>query len=865
MERIQLVLGILILLAVIAFSSVATPNYTQIQNTNINVKTFTALSSSNINSFKVLSYSFGSGSSFDSFPLRLDNLYTSKTSIEILTWDIGYVNNGPVYLYPSYYNSTGKLNSLPTVIYNNNAYGNSYYDWGYSLTNLSEQNNLLSTLYQNYTTAVVNQGGAGYSADGEDFNIYFIQTNNTLINYSAYGLKYNSTSGILTGYIPKGEKIIFVGQNSFAVPSVIQRTNLSSQSHSYIFIANVTQSNVYTFSVGTGPMQLYLLAPSTLSFSSIFSYISPSGTQNACYYNNPYTPLLWINGTKVTVQEGTPITINTSGGLDKFDSVYGFGGHNYQNGSGATYQLLPTAAPLNKPDLWITVPHSVSWINTVTYALVQNGGGFPTFGTIPFNTESLAAATLFYSNQTTLISKVGQIQTATDYLSAAIEGATYNVEYSNKTFAQQPVFNFTGLLSNSSRILYTNITLDLRIPTNFSTSNTSQIVDPNLTINYGATIPNTHYYFYIMPSAYYPEIAAHAANDTYILGSNSTRSGIVYTIPLNHTQLNITKDNDGFINIHVPAVLVFNLNNSNGSGYYENVNKTFTADYYAASYKFSYKIASPIFKVSILNGGKVINATYGSGNSNIINVLDAKENNSFLDKLNGSTYSPNTLIWSFSFSNIHYNLEFSSLLNNKQWTGDSIIDYNNTNYTLGSNGYINVPVSISRPINFIDYVFYNTGYAKVVYNNFALNPYNPCTGVTTYQYTLSNVAFINGTITGSVVNNPNQTVTGSSGPPPLPPLTTANLSTIAIDLLKEWGLFFFSLVLIGVIAFKFGIDKKGVQNPQVMAISGILFAGINLFGLAEGLGNIYVTGVMTFLSAIIVFQMLYKLLGPRGS
>lgn len=677
----------------------------------------------------------------------------------------------------------------------------------------------------------------------------------------------------------KGQKLVFISDTSASFPGAFTScynteyssydSSLNEQANLYLYVCNITaNANINITTNAKFPLlDIFVQKPQTLTFSSTFSYISPNGIANACYYNNPYKPLVYVNGTLASVTENSFKLINPSGVLARYDSVYGFGGHNYRNASGPSYQILPNGQ-LNKPDLWITVPNSVSYIDTALDDEMYTGGGSPIFSTLLFNPAQLSQATLFYVNQSSIITKVGQIETAVDYLTDAVQGASYTQVYANGSIEQlgKPVFSFTALLSNSTRLLYSNITLDIRIPTNFSTDNISQIRDPNLTISYGDIVPNSDYYFYMMPAAYYKEIAAHAANDTYILGSNSTHSGIVYTIPLNKSQIQLVKDTNGFINLHVPAVLVFNLNNTNpAGGYYNNVNKTFTAAYYAATYKMSYEIAAPQYTVSLLNAGSKINVTYDSGNTTIMSVYNSKENMSYLDTLSGNNYNSNILLWSYNLEDITYNLEFTSLLNSKLWTSNSIVNYAGKNYTIGSNGYINIPVPAGSTINFIDYVFYNTGYKKVQYTNFVTVPYNPCDPITNYAYSLSNTANINGTIIGTVTGTgQNKTGTGSSGPSVTPPSNITSLSYWEYQL-KQWGLLFGSIIVMGLIAFKFGVDKKGVQNPQVMAIAAIIFVALNLFGLAEGLGNIYITGILVFLAAIIMFEMLLKIFHRGGN
>lgn len=759
--------------------------------------------------------------------------------------------------------------------YTDNADANTTYPKANTFYSSSQGNNPYLTFQASGLDVINTSNVSGYySSPYTTYDVY-----NGVNTQFAVFIGVNSTFTTLTtnstynySFMPvKNQFFIIMGSQSISYSSNLDCTNIGSFGIAYVCYA---KEPVLTWagsnSINNNHFYITILAqqPQTLTFSSTFSYISSSGVVPACYYNNPYKPLVYVNGTLESVTEGSPTQINSSGNLARFDSLYGYGGHNYRNNSGASYQILANGQ-LNKPDLWITVPKSLSWIYTPINSLVTNGG-YQSFSTIPFNPAELAQATLFYSDQQYLITKLSQIQTAVDYLTGSIQGATYTELYQNGTVEQllKPVFSFTALLSNSTRLLYTNITLQIRIPSNFSTSNISQITDPNLTISYGTDIPNSNYYFYIMPAAYYKEVAAHAANNTYILGTNSTHSGIVYTIPLNKSQIKLVKDTDGFINLNVPAILVFNLNNSDPTGgYYNNVNKSFTAMYYAASYKFSYKIAAPQYTVSLLNAGSKINVTYDSGNTTVMSVYNSKENMSYLDTLNGNSYNSNILLWSYNLNDITYNLEFTSLLNSKLWTSNSIINYNGKNYTTGSNGYINVPVTAGSKINFIDYVFYNTGYEKVQYTNFVTMPYNPCDPITTYAYSLSNTAYINGTIIGTVTGTgQNKTSTGSTGPSTTttPPSNIMSLSYWEYQL-KEWGILFGSIIVMGLIAFKFGVDKKGVQNPQVMAIAAIIFVALNLFGLAEGLGNIYITGILVFLAAIIMFEMLLKIFHRGGN
>ena len=793
-------------------------------------------------------------------------------SVSLIGTGCSTSGSSPTLINDFYYNNQNSETDFPSNEYlyraNNNAVCSGYAGGSaQTLANNTFVNTLAQKNNRNYANEPNNIG----------MTTFFVGTNTSFVNGNATAT-YGSNFILLP--IQKGEAVLFL-QGNYASGETPTIPSTYFNCPYQVFVQKGAYENPSTFSIcysvytGTANLSgftqsttaILIQQQQTLTFSSTFSYISSSSVVPACYYNNPYKPLVYVNGTLESVTEGSPTQINSSGNLARFDSLYGYGGHNYRNNSGASYQILPNGQ-LNKPDLWITVPKSLSWIYTPINSLITNGA-YQAFGTIPFNPAELAQATLFYSDQQYLISKVGQIQTAVDYLTGSIQGATYTELYQNGTVEQllKPVFNFTALLSNSTRLLYTNITLQIRIPSNFSTSNISQITDPNLTISYGTDIPNSNYYFYIMPAAYYKEVAAHAANDTYILGTNSTHSGIVYTIPLNKSQIKLVKDTDGFINLNVPAILVFNLNNSDPTGgYYNNVNKSFTAMYYAASYKFSYKIAAPQYTVSLLNAGSKINVTYDSGNTTVMSVYNSKENMSYLDTLNGNSYNSNILLWSYNLNDITYNLEFTSLLNSKLWTSNSIINYNGKNYTTGSNGYINVPVTAGSKINFIDYVFYNTGYEKVQYTNFVTMPYNPCDPITTYAYSLSNTAYINGTIIGTVTGTgQNKTSTGSTGPSTTtPPSNIMSLSYWEYQL-KEWGILFGSIIVMGLIAFKFGVDKKGVQNPQVMAIAAIIFVALNLFGLAEGLGNIYITGILVFLAAIIMFEMLLKIFHRGGN
>ena len=793
-------------------------------------------------------------------------------SVSLIGTGCSISGSSPTLINDFYYNNQNSETDFPSNEYlyraNNNALCSGYAGGSaQTLANNTFVNTLAQKNNRNYANEPSNIG----------MTTFFVGTNTSFVNGNATAT-YGSNFILLP--IQKGEAVLFL-QGNYASGETPTIPSTYFNCPYQVFVQKGANENPSTFSIcysvytGTANLSgftqsttaILIQQQQTLTFSSTFSYISSSGVVPACYYNNPYKPLVYVNGTLESVTENSFKLINTSGGLARYDSVYGFGGHNYRNASGPSYQILPNGQ-LNKPDLWITVPNSVSYIDTALDDEMYTGGGSPIFSTLLFNPAQLSQATLFYVNQSSIITKVGQIETAVDYLTGAVRGASYTQVYANGSIEQlgKPVFSFTALLSNSTRLLYSNITLDIRIPTNFSTDNISQIRDPNLTISYGDIVPNSDYYFYIMPAAYYKEIAAHAANDTYILGSNSTHSGIVYTIPLNKSQIQLVKDTNGFINLHVPAVLVFNLNNTNpAGGYYNNVNKTFTAAYYAATYKMSYEIAAPQYTVSLLNAGSKINVTYDSGNTTIMSVYNSKENMSYLDTLSGNNYNSNILLWSYNLEDITYNLEFTSLLNSKLWTSNSIVNYAGKNYTIGSNGYINIPVPAGSTINFIDYVFYNTGYKKVQYTNFVTVPYNPCDPITNYAYSLSNTANINGTIIGTVTGTgQNKTGTGSSGPSVTPPSNITSLSYWEYQL-KQWGLLFGSIIVMGLIAFKFGVDKKGVQNPQVMAIAAIIFVALNLFGLAEGLGNIYITGILVFLAAIIMFEMLLKIFHRGGN
>ena len=66
----------------------------------------------------------------------------------------------------------------------------------------------------------------------------------------------------------------------------------------------------------------------------------------------------------------------------------------------------------------------------------------------------------------------------------------------------------------------------------------------------------------------------------------------------------------------------------------------------------------------------------------------------------------------------------------------------------------------------------------------------------------------------------------------------------------------------GVIAFEFGMDKKGRENPQVIFVGIAIALGVNLFSLAIGYGNTYVAGGMIVILALLMVFAAQKVLHP---
>jgi hypothetical protein len=595
--------------------------------------------------------------------------------------------------------------------------------------------------------------------------------------------------------------------------------------------------------------RLIAQAPPTLSFQSSLSYISPSGVLPACYYNNPFEPTVFLNGSLVQVST-THLISNFSGAPLWNTDPYLFGNQTYRNGTNPFYQILPGTDSVKS--VWVRTPDDLAqvWEMKLYPSTTQ---------IMNFVPSSLYDNLVLYTNTSSPVSAPSQIDTAVNFLSGAILG-------SSLLDAALPqgglLFQYTATLSNQTRLTSDNITIQVTIPTNYSTNNLSEITPKNLSLNYSVSTSSSQYYYYVLSSEYYSLIAKHEANESYILGSGSNHSGLAYTVNFNASGIKLISDVKGVLTLDLPAILIFNLNNSNPSGgYYQNTNISFNETYRPASMHFSYSYLGDVFHVSVpLNLGKTLNVTYDSGSDNVLNTMTLLQNVSYLDTLNSSSdsYSSNFLTWSLNPEAL-YILKLRSVLNGETWTSNTLINYNGKNYS--GTEYIPINAFSASNIKFTAFIFYNTKYLKLNYS-LDTNAFNPCDPITAFNYTLINSVTVNGSISGKISGT--NSTSNSSSTPTQPTTPTPKMVSALDSALTSWGIFFVSLIVLGMVAFGAALDK-GKANETAMMVGMVFFVAINLFGLVTGYGNNYVEGILIIVVALLIFESARHIFGPRGS
>lgn len=725
-------------------------------------------------------------------------------------------DNSPTTAVFQYYTTTDSLSNLP------NLWGSStngevaydapnYYLWeisGYNIVNASAEKSTIDNQYQNYTKALYNMNPNGYSIGSyHDSGILFLLSNaplQTLVNGNTTSLSYNLTqnklmifdlaNGLMSG-IPTSLNCSFIsnltgtfvssGFGTYTETNYLEFCKIAN-GYTYSDMSLTLPSNSYAGIVGAS------LNTASYNFSSSFSYISPIGSTPYCSYSYGYLPNFYFDGSLVNP---TP----TPTYYTKYYNYLNYYELNISNGNGAFSYYNLNVYPASSSN--ITFPYaSIQMSGNNTYAF-RNG----LFYTYDFISKPFSIGNPLTSSQITLpngvqytefnptLSIFGWYPNSTNNANAVYPFLPIAVQNQNKS-----------LNETASMTLTLDIPLNISLPTDVNVSNIQ-----------------------IKQAEFYLESESNSTRVKYVLlNGRSTAGGELIPINFNHilvvsatdkapaqfllsTTINLTLEENttGLTSGYTYARTGLYLPNGvSGLGIPNGESVAINISYNSGFYVYTYKTYSSL--PSKANISFV-------GSNGIILTNSQKSSYSYTTNLSNGYYIPSAnLFWTYSTS-ASYTLEFSTYLNNQLWTSNSKVFYNGINYSIGSNGYINIPdVPANTGITYTTIYHYNTE-NLLVSGSLTTPSFNPCNPILTYQYTNLASVYVNGSVVGTTkTSNGSITSTGTSQ------------STLKSSIT--------STLFTGV-STAFGESFLNVGTFSFVLTSGFLYlvVGLALFGLIE--------------------------------
>jgi hypothetical protein len=621
-----------------------------------------------------------------------------------------YLTSGAVFYY---YNNNDAKTSIP----NNDYFFNFYKEqivsgYGQYMASAFENNTFINTLYSKNNKSIVSFGENGVSG-----TLYFFATNNSYENA-------NETNGYKS-YFNSTALPISANQTFIVSARIVNRTftepNPNYAQCKYSIVNNLNGGSGYLLtsdfwickalttttlnltSFNSTDAVILIETPQTLSFKSIFSYVSPLGAIPSCEYDYGYDPIVSINKTTLT--------------------AYPSGYTNY------SYTGL-----------------SLSYANALTTLKIAP---YTTFNYITFaSNSSIIYANLlanfdnnirFLNTNSTIIAKTGMINNSLNVqnpyfspLTTSDQNKIFSFNTSpeankllNTTFADFSLFGFYITASEGSSETYTEININSTnssyyapLKVNLTLAVFTNLYAPSVnvqTINM-SLIPRS----IILNKTNY----VNAYDKIELNGVNYTESGfnseINFSEKIDKTASVYTDQFGNAFNVSVPITIYVFVNTTHLRG---NFNASFG---FVPSIKYvNYSIADGEFYVSTLNK-LPINLSFKSTSSNIL--TNGVKSTSFLYQ---NTSEVPYLTWTYSgFGSIP--VQISAKLNNFIWTQNTIFEFDGVNYTTSSPD-LAISLNGSTIYNFYAYFLYNGKNEKVPYS-IQTDAFNPCESTQNIQF-----------------------------------------------------------------------------------------------------------------------------------
>ena len=638
----------------------------------------------------------------------------------------------------------------------------------------------------------------------------------------------------------------------------IASTNLNCTSYNgVLLICTAKQSvkswlNASTRNAGSSvaipsDITVLTLIPQSYSFTSEFSYISPSGQIPICSLMYPLQPILSINQQSVKI---TPLLDNYSFNEQPFTN-YQF---NYVN---SFQQLFISNSSLSTPLVYQSLNPSqittsafpVSIQNSFkinnTYIAVSKNQSY----TMSSNNQSVVASLIwkpayFSDQQLITIGRLASTTAVTPTLLYTLFNSSllWGINLQSNT-TNTAIFNHY-LVSATNSTTYQNITLNL----------TMDIPLKDLTNSTLAIAPSV---FNITQFLYYPALQSVNPNGSML------RISKVYPTILKPTFKIYTYANSSnqFLQLSMPQILTIE---ENTTGYTNTNLSVFFMVNALANLQFKYTLKNNTFTFSTFNPTP-FNATFNSTNPTIVNPSNTEIYNETY--VNASTI-PN-LFWSYAV-NGKVPVTITSSVNGITFTQSTKFDIANKNYTSSANA-LNLSLNASTIYNGLAYFIYNNK-DKVVKFSFTTAPFNPC--LTAQALTKVNIAttiYVNGSTTTITKSNNKTTSNSSSTTTPTTPTTPTSIFTPqqtffgksflnlgSFSWLATLGLYY----LIGTFSVFLYIASKYKRTSQTL-ISYIVLGVLLVIGFGLGYVQSYIFALFMLILLVVVADTFRTLLTTR--
>ncbi|MEM3846591.1 MAG: hypothetical protein QXU98_12925, partial [Candidatus Parvarchaeota archaeon] len=533
-----------------------------------------------------------------------------------------------------------------------------------------------------------------------------------------------------------------------------------------------TSANGYSANIAILKANYIPNESANFNFSSTFSYIAPLNTIPYCAYEYSYLPNTYLNGHQIH-----PIASNSS----------------YAN-----YTEYP----------FIAIPYGVSPLPRAPYVSVNTYSGNLT---IPYTNIELSSTHQYATNLNTgvisIYSAVNKSFNINDSLSAGLN-------FINLSDGQK----FTALTDSIGLFGYTyqndNNSFSPLISTNYTNDNkTIYVSNKNpieLQIQYPIPLLLQNTSDFTIKSANL-KLATPSTNNRLrytSINKQKTTNAYATLTPSITSIVNYPSTNAGYRGEYV--VFGFNISNltlmQNSSGLTSGIlsayagltiqNFSFNMSYPNGFYTYTYSTPSLPQNISL-------NFT-----STQPDIIELNNQHFYTTKLNLSSnreyYIPSpSLSWTYT-SNAVYTLSFKTYLNGNVWTSNSKLEYNGVNYSIGSNGLINIPSVASNSI-FNFEVFY-TANNQIISDSGSLETpvFNPCDPIYQYYYTNSISYYANSTIVSKTTNTnssavvSNSTSSSSSSSSSSPKSPAPSLKNLMTGIQTAFGMSFLN---VGVFSF----------------------------------------------------------------